>query len=477
MKPINIPNGAWNPLSGVQSPNMIQNFAGINQLDRFSIQESYATDLQNVTSTMFPAMTTRQGFTLLGGAKPEAAKVCGIGVWKGKEIHAIVGGNWYKYDTVNGWVSLHTGLSQTALWTFVNFRGNFNEINLIASNGVDEILKYDGTNVTALANGPVNGDYISTHDNRLYCSVADTLRISALRKAEDWSTVGDSAEIVVETSDGEHISGLVAGPGRLVVFKPHSIHELFGTSPSNYQMKVVSERIGSPAGHTAKMLNGVLYFLGNDGVYRYKGGSLPDKFSMPVVDYIKGINVSWVNRAVAGTDGTRYYLAIPYGSATEPNVVLEYDPNFDIWNVWDYSNPLTSGFVVMDGNIYGGNTAGEIFEFGGTDDAGTAIQWHWTSKPINVTSLAAKNRWYRLWIVADVPTGSSLTVSLSAESDGDTFTEVRTIGAAANVQAEQLMIPVDAVANAKWVRIKLDGTGEATVYEVTRQERILPMGQ
>lgn len=467
---------AWNALSGVQEPNMIRQFDGVNYLNSFAIKDSHATRNQNVTTSKYPALAVRDGGTKQGNTLNTNSPVNGMAVYKNGELHAISGGIWYVFRN-NAWVTLKTGLNTNAKWSFINFQGNYSTMHLLATNGVDVPYKYDGTNVIALPNAPAAGNFVTTHDNRVYLAAKSTVHFSALRKAEDWTTVNDSGQIVVETSDGLDITGLVAGSSRLTVFKKNSIHELFGSSPSNYQMKIVTDHLGCPAGNTAQVIGGIIYFLGNDNVYRYSGGSLPtDDFALQIKDVIKNINQTAVGRSVSWTDGKRYYLAIPTGTHTEPDTILEFDMDTNTWNIWTFTTPVTS--AILNDNVYLGNQLGEVWKLDGSGtDNGTPIGWEWVSKPFTFSSLSAKTRWYRMWVTADIPAGANLTIYVSNEEKGENWMSVQAITANSTIQSKEILIPTNLINQSNWVRIRLQGTGRVVVYEVSRQERVFPFGQ
>lgn len=475
-EPVKTEPTQWNEVVGLQEPQVIRQFDGINELSAFSIKDSHSTRNKNVTTANYPAMSVRKGSTKVTGFTG-LTSVLGLGV-RNSELHVIEGGKWYRY-LAGVWTTLKTGLNTNARATFVNFQGNFAANNLIMTNGIDAAMKYDGTSVTNLANAPALSDFVCTHDNRVYLASGSTIYFSALRKAEDWTTVNEAGQITVETSDGRSITGLVAGSQRLTVFKRNSIHELFGTNPGNFTMKLVTDNLGTPTGNTAQVIDGVIYFLGNDGVYRYSGGSLPtSEFSIPIRETIKNINSAYADKSVSWQVGKKYYLAIPTGSNTEADTVLEYDTEFQTWNTWSYPNKVTAKGVTLDGVPYIGLGLGLIYKLDGanTKDDTTSISWEWVSKPFTFTSLASRSRWYRMWVGADLPTGSTMNIHLSGDEDGENWTLVKAVTPSANAQAMEINIPVNLIFQSNWARIRLEGTGPATVYEVSRQERIFPFG-
>jgi hypothetical protein len=314
----------------------------------------------------------------------------------------------------------------------------------------------------------------------VYTAYNSTVYFSSLRKAEDWTTVNDAGQIVVETGNEERITGLVANSGRLTVFKQNSIHELYGNSPTNYQMKMVTNTLGTPTGKSVQIIDGIMYFLGNDGVYRYSGGNMPEgDFSLPVRNLIKNMNKKGSN--YSWTLGNRYYLAVTTKKGVFdylPDTVLEYDTEFNTWNIWEFPNLITTSGVVMNDVCYIGCSDGTIYALDDsqTKDGTTDVAFEWVSKPFTFGTMAAKTRWYRMWVVADIPTDATLNVHVSTEEDGENWTLVQSITPNSNVQAKEIKIPTTLLQNANWVRIRLEGKGQVVVHELSRQERVLNFG-
>ncbi len=462
----------WVDLAGIQSPNVIRKFEGVSTIDPFSIDDSMMVRIKNMTSKGYPAAKVRDGFKQLGSVP---GRTTGLGAFKGERLVAVSGGQFQSWSG-NAWNNIASGLSATGKWSFANFKGDFPDVSLVASNGVDPVKVFDGSSLTNLSGAPSGMNYIVSHDNRLYGAVGNELHYSGLRKPTDWTTVDESGHIVIENNGGEKISGLIGSTGKIVAFMPHSIHELYGKGPHNYQMQLISDEIGCVSHHSAVQVGGNLYFLSHDGIYRYSGGATPKKdFSLPVQAYVDRVNTKAWAESVAGTDGERYYISLPIDGSTVPNITLEYDPRFQTWNVWDYGF-TPSAYGRIEDRIYVGGVENRVIEIGGTTDAGVAVPFLLETKPFSFGSLAAHNRLFRLWVVADVPIGSTVNVSISSEKEGDSWTLLRTLTAANSLVNEQILVPVEKAFFNNWVRIKVDGNGPVTIHEITRQERTFRMG-
>ena len=463
------------PIIRKSLPTHIQReFRGVNKLDAFSIGEQYATDIKNLTSKAYPAMTVRPGFSLIGSAFPAALR--GVGVWKDTELHAVANGVWSKWNG-SAWTTLASGLNTSAMWSFTNFKGNLADIGLIATNGVDPIKVYVSGSVSNLATAPAGGNFIEAYEDRLYCAVGQELRFSAYRMANDWTTVDgedtDAGYITVETPSGEAINGLRAGIGHVTIFKPSSIHELFGSSPSDYRVIPVTTEVGIINHNCSVVIGGIMYILDNTGIYRYAGGTPPRKdFSAPVQWYVDNMNAAAKQYACVGTDGKRLFVALPIESSTAPDTILEYDPDFGFWYVYKDASPLV--MAKWQDTLVVGENSGKVRKLSGTTDDGAPITWHWVSKPFGSGSMNQKIRWYRMWLVVDVPVGSSINVYLSPSASGDNdWVLVKSI--TGNLQSVRIPIIPSQIANSNWIRLKLSGTGPVTIYEIDREQQELPI--
>lgn len=463
----------WSQIRGITDPIPIRQFGGVYKPDDegFSLPDNLFTELINFGPANFPAITTRPGYSVAGTF---GTSVLGLGAWKDQELHAVFNdGTWRKYDGTL-WTTLATGLNTSAEWTFTNFRGNLAAINLIGSNGVDPIKRYDGSTVQNLANAPANGNYITTQANRLYCAVENSVRFSALSEADDWTTVDDAGELPVNTADGETINGLNAGNGHVTVFKPSSTFELYGKGPQSYAMDEIATDIGATGNKAVVVYDESLPFIGRDGIYRYSGGVRPRReWSVPVQQFVNATNKAQLSKCVAGNDGECLYFGIPLDAAVQNSRILQYDPIHQTWYTWD-GIAVTQMQRIGD-KMYFGDASGRVLLLGGITDAGTAITATAITKPITAGSIARKQHWFKLWVVASLAAGSSLQVSISGKASGEDWTALTPVTSASDIQYKEILIPTNSIANANAVRIKLVATGQVTIHEITRQLRELPM--
>jgi hypothetical protein len=460
----------YQPVTGMMEPIVIREFRGVNTFDPLSIADGFFTDAVNMTSSDFPAVSVRPGYTVLGSAI--GSRVLGLGVWKDTELHAVFNdGTWRKW-TGSAWTTLKSGLSTTATWSFTNFEGNLTGINLVGANGVDGLHRYDGATVQTFGDAPADINYVTTYQNRLFGASGKELRGSSLDKPDQWNqfdinTYGDEASYAkdIESIRGENINGLQAGMKKLTIGLPNSIVEMYGSIPSDFYTINVTNNEGFASNQSAFTHEGEMRFIHSTGLYEYGGGVLPDRtFSDIIRTYLTGIT----DQSAAGSDGEKMYFTIP----TDKTMVYDPRSGVEAWHVWKDIRPCV--YATMQNELYVGDTTGRVIKLGGASDAGTPISWYAITKPFTNRSTAQKQRWLKMWVMAELAAGSTLNISLSRTVDGNDWEQVHTFTGTGQ-RIERIMIPVANYALENTIRIKFSGTGWARLHEHTRQVRQLPL--
>jgi hypothetical protein len=339
----------------------------------------------------------------------------------------------------------------------------------ILVNGTDK--KYwDGSASGDISDMPAS-HFLAVHRNRLYTANTgnQNLNISALRKYDDFSTAGDAATIVVETRDGGGCTGLVQYRDHIIFFKATAMLELFGTNPNNWQMQVASEQIGCISHRSIVEVDGILYFLSNEGVRAYGGGSDPELISYNVQDYIDDMDRT--RRAAAGTDGRRYYISLPVSN--DGNVLLVYDTLTKTWMAED--DTAIIAFTNLNNILYGLDSEGQIHKMVDTDGE-EEISWYAVLKPFSFDRVSGKKTFKNVYVTFSMPTGSSMKLYGTESAEGGTYTELYTYTAGTNIQNVKTMIPLTTGYNCDWLKLKLSGTGACTIHKMEIQARVRPNG-
>jgi hypothetical protein len=386
-----------------------------------------------------------------------------MGKRKDTYITAVDGTAWKYWNS--GWVNIITGLTNADAES-IDFMDK-----TILVNGTDN--KYwDGSTTGDVATMP-DAHFLAVHDNRMYSANKDNqnLNFSSLRKYNDWTTVNDAGTIVTETRDGLGCSGLTVYKGHVVYFKNSFMTELFGNGPDSYKMQTVSEEIGCLSHRSICEVDGNLYWLSNEGIRAYSGGTLPELVSIPVQDHINAMDKTNASKAAAGTDGFRYYISLPVNS--NERILLTYDTRYQIWYAEDSTDIVQ--FVRFGSVLYGLTSDGQIKKM--NDPAGTeSVSWYAVMKPTSFDRISGAKTFKNAYVVFSMPSGSKMSLAVSESAEGGTYTTLYNYTASNEVQNVKAMIPLKVGFSANWLKFKLSGTGPCTIHKIEIQARVKPNG-
>ncbi|WP_339306552.1 hypothetical protein [Paenibacillus sp. FSL R5-0519] len=464
MRPVQYKPSQNQPLEGMMQPIPIREFRGLNTFDPYSIEDTYFTEMQNLTTDDYPAISTRPGLAVQGTF---GTRVLGMGVWRGRELHAVFNDGTWRRLIGSTWTTLASGLNTSAEWSFTNFDGNLGGVNLIGCNGVDSMRKYNGSAVSVLSGAPSNGKYITTYQNRLWCAVGNELWSSALDQPENWNQFAgnqqDSYRKTIESSHGEDINMLSGSLYRLTIGMPSSIHLLMGGQPSDFNSRVVTDDEGVANNNAVSAREGSLRFMHKSGIYEYSAAALPDKgFSEVIKSFYPNVSTA----SAAGSDGLRLYFS------TQSGETLVHDPRIGTWTRW--VTPVPTCYASIGQDLYIGTATGQVLKLGGTLDMASPVAWKAVTKPFTNQSIAQRQRWLKMWIVVDMGVGSVLNISLSNQKSGENWDSVISFTSSSTV-SQRIIIPVRKFALENTVRIKLEGLGFVRLHEIARQVRQLPL--
>lgn len=437
---------------------------GLNQaIESVEIRDSQCTAAVNVDSFIYPTLQTVDGFSLFTQHTGYINRLFKFkGVWycgNGKGLYKQSGSSWtpvYEYTDTNN----------ERLWDSAQF---FDGSKLYFLDGSLQLRQYDGSSLTTISGAPANSSFLTTYANRFYMANKNDnlLSYSGLRDAADWSSTNKytgTGKITVETPDGEKPSGLTAFNNHVLLFKRYTMHKLFGEDSTNFNM-TQPYGVGCISDRSIVPTRDSLYWLGPDGFYDYMGGSAPVKISDPIKNYINQINMAYAHHCCSGTDGRFVYLSLVTGSATLPNVTLKYDMQGGQW--WPVDFVATSYF--LDGTtLYFGTADGKIMKMGGTTFNNAVINWSIETKPFSDGDETVRKALHKLWIVADIETGSSLNVAYASGTEGGSWVNVHsTTNGTGQIQSTK--IPVVARTPETWFRLKLSGTGKVKIHRIIRE--------
>ena len=179
-------------------------------------------------------------------------------------------------------------------------------------------------------------DYVTECDNRVWgCSSKENVIYACkLGDPTNWFSyrgiAADSYAVTVG-SDGA-FTGAATCMGYALFFKENTLHKLYGSKPSDFQLSSLRCRgVAKGAARSLCVINETLYYLSPDGVMAWDG-SIPTKVST-ALDQARLRNVK---SALGGALDGRYYLHLVRGSGEAQAVrLLVYDTERGLWQEED----------------------------------------------------------------------------------------------------------------------------------------------
>ena len=175
-------------------------------------------------------------------------------------------------------------------------------------------------------------DYLTECDNRVWgCSNKENVIYACkLGDPTNWFSyrgiAADSYAVTVG-SDGA-FTGAATCMGYALFFKENTLHKLYGSKPSDFQLSSLRCRgVARNAARSLCVLNETLYYLSPDGVMAWDG-SIPAKVSAA----LDAGRLANVKQAVGGALDGRYYLHVSRENKVR---LLVYDTERGLWHEED----------------------------------------------------------------------------------------------------------------------------------------------
>lgn len=295
-------------------------------------------------------------------------------------------------------------------------------------------------------------DYICESNYRLWGTKGNTIYGSKYGDPFNFQVfdglTGDSYYIDV-ASDGE-FTGCIPYSSHVCFFKEHTLHKLYGSKPSNYQI-VTSQVYGVQAGCERSMciINETLYYKGVNGVYAYTGGVpelISDKFG-----------VERFGSACATSDGDRYYISMQRDGTWG---VYVFDVKRNLWLQEDETQCVDMAF--HDGHVYMLAADGGLYKVDPEGDR-AEMQWSVTFCPFHETVNERKG-YSKFHMRLELAAGAWLSVEVKRDIDTK-WEQVYTVH---NERARTISVPI-LPARCDSVEIRLIGKGECLLRTFVRE--------
>lgn len=260
------------------------------------------------------------------------------------------GTNIYTVSEVDGTTtSIKSGLSSSAI------EYNFAQSNdiLYYVNGQDAPRQWDGTTEQAVTNAPVTSKYITFHKNRMWLvDITNPTKVwfSDLGTYTSWTST--NFIFAPAPKSGDPITGISVFQDNLVVFTRKTKYVLFGDDPGNFVLRQSSGKKGTINQAVIAADPNYIYFLADDGIYRYNGSS-DELMSDPVQTEID--NIADKSKCAAVVHNNYYRLYYPKTGSTTNDSCLIWDSLNRFW-LRDSNTFIDRPFVGETNTLYEGSS-------------------------------------------------------------------------------------------------------------------------
>jgi len=259
---------------------------------------------------------------------------------------------------------------------------------------------------------------------------------------------GDSYHIDV-ASEGD-FTGCIPYSGHICFFKENTLHKLYGSKPSNFQL-ITAQVCGVQAGSHRSMcvINETLFYKGVDGVYAYTGG-VPEPVS-------GSFGPRRFSHACAASDNSRYYISMQGEDGWH---LLTYDVLRGIWLREDGLHCVD--MTRYEGQVYLLAEDGTLWRTAAGQDR-SQLHWSVTFCPFSETILNRKG-YSRFLLRLELEEGAWLQAEL--RRNGEQAWE--TIQTVSGGRARTVSIPV-LPARCDSVELRLTGQGGCVLRTLVRE--------
>ena len=291
-------------------------------------------------------------------------------------------------------------------------------------------------------------------DNRIWGAEGTTIYASALGDPKNFFVYDglstDSYAVAVGT-DGD-FSGCVAYSSTVLFWKENCVHKVMGSYPAQYEIYTYTvPGVQKGSEKSLCVINETLFYKGREGIYAYTGG-VPELIS-------ECFGIRQFQDAVAGSDGSRYYISMR--EVKRGWNLYVFDPLRNIWLREDQTH--AADFAQLDGVLYYLDAdSGQVMATG--QDTGEEGLIPWSATFCQMDEVVHGRKGYsKLYLRADLEAGAWLKAEVSV--DGAPF---RQVFAGHNERAKTVQIPI-LPTRCDNFRIRLSGKGGCILKSLVRE--------
>ena len=389
------------------------NSGGLNNgVSPLQIEDSEASDLQNVVFTTGGNWKTRDGFDNINTSSlGSSVDFIGVKYYRqadGTEflIGVAEDDKVYKMDYSSGdpdgtWDDITGALSFSAAQDdLADFAIGENTVFFTDGLGTNPVISWSGTGNAAAISGAPDAKYVAYHKTMAFAAGdttnPSTLYFSDLGDITEWSS-GLSGNISIETNDGSIIRGIKVGFDALYIWKDESIWRLSGDNKDEFTTQRMVQGVGTLCGQSIGRIGNEFIFLSSQGeVYVYDGNIRIRKISNKIQGTIDELAFTRFSTAPADVFNDDYYLAVSSSGSGTNDTVLVYDTFHLAWTKFDGmdANCFTVAKNADDEDmLVFGSYDGYAYNYPeGTNDNGTAISISYTTKQYRFEDIKSENK-------------------------------------------------------------------------------------
>ena len=356
------------------------------------------------------------------------------------------------------------------------------EDKLYFVNGYDGIQYYDNSTVTAVSDpqAPSDPKYCVFHKGRLFVAgqSADPTRLSWSDFADYDSWLSTGFVNVPQPKTGDPITGITVFQDNLIIFTEKTKYILYGDDPGNFVLRQSSGREGCVANKTIAKDPNYVYFLSNDGVYRFNG-SQDQLMSDGIQTEID--NIPDKTKCSAVYQGNYYRLYYPQTGSTNNDSCILWDTLYDFW-LRDSGTYVDKPFITTEDTLVEGSSRMGAIYYGeqAYSDLGKPIEFKYWTKVYGdglrkiylrrfIPSIRLQSQPYSMNIFIDLDQRgtNSISYTLDASAAGTNWGSGETWGGGSTWGSETVGVPqVFRGTEAFWHQIKFEQTGVDTPVEI-----------
>jgi len=348
--------------------------------------------------------------------------------------------DWYVYDIQKKRWYIERGVYNNGTWAVTSFCPN-SDGHLLASS-----VEFFGTSTIKMIDASAIGDGINQHN---LITDPSTLALTA------WTPAGGAESTVggYYTVTGNGTSAQIGG------------YQQFMTSSGSLEYVFANASVLVTDGTCSKIE--LVLAVAGDANY------IVDTILTPAADTYYPLYGLQQIGAVAGN--TSFYVLATYANAGAANgkvVRFSYCVADNTLYSYGYTRVPTAAEYISE--LTFSATTGYYFQhLNPTTHKTTPVYFDWISPAYQIRPTAKKTL-RGIWISADLTDALTMTVATSSDLDSTSFTTVYTMPSVpTKPSVVRVFVPISANPKAEWIRLKINGTGQATIMNITLDWRVV----